>query len=107
MAEKRRGWNVVASPDAGGDTIDVYVFNFDFSMNPPGQPIVDPVITVGDTVRWVHAGGNHTTTAVAGINTRQSRYTARKANDPKTWKCVSQDSGGGVYLGLRVLGSGG
>ncbi len=57
----------IASPPALAAVIDVYVFNFEFSVNPEGQSIVDPVITVGDTIRWIHAGGNHTTTAVAGI----------------------------------------
>jgi spore coat protein A len=46
---------------------DVYVYSFDFSVNPPGQPVVDAVITVGETVRWIWVEGNHTTTAVAGI----------------------------------------
>jgi len=48
-------------------TIDVFVYSFDFSINPNGQPVVDPVITAGDTIRWVWQEGNHTTTAVAGI----------------------------------------
>ncbi len=47
-------------------TVDVYVYNNAFSINPPGQPIVDPVITVGDTVRWIWVQGSHTTTSVAG-----------------------------------------
>ncbi len=47
-------------------TIDVFVFNNQFSMNPPGQPIRHPIITQGDTVRWVWVQGNHTTTSVAG-----------------------------------------
>lgn len=50
-----------------GAIIDVYVYSFDFSVNPNGQPIVDAVITVGDTVRWVWQEGNHTTTSVEGI----------------------------------------
>jgi FtsP/CotA-like multicopper oxidase with cupredoxin domain/plastocyanin len=48
------------------DTVDVFVFNFEFSINPSGA-VVDPVISVGDTIRWVHVGGNHTTTSVLGI----------------------------------------
>lgn len=51
---------------ARADTVDVYAYNNEFSMNPPGGPIVDPVITVGDTIRWVWLQGNHTTTSVAG-----------------------------------------
>ena len=54
------------SPMAHAATVDVYVYNLEFSINPPGEPIVDAVITVGDTVRWVHVQGNHTTTSVAG-----------------------------------------
>ena len=34
-------------------TVTVHVFNFDFSTNPQGQPIVDPTIHVGDTIHWV------------------------------------------------------
>ncbi|MBX3407133.1 MAG: multicopper oxidase domain-containing protein [Phycisphaeraceae bacterium] len=48
------------------DVVVVYVFNLEFSINQPPGPVVDAVINVGDTVRWVHVQGNHTTTAVAG-----------------------------------------
>ena len=51
---------------AHGVTVDVFVYNTEFSLNPPGEPIVDAVISVGDSVRWVHLQGNHTTTSVAG-----------------------------------------
>ncbi|MBX3355274.1 MAG: DNRLRE domain-containing protein [Phycisphaeraceae bacterium] len=51
---------------AAAATVDVYVYNLEFSINPPGGPVVDPVIAVGDTVRWVHLQGNHTTTSVVG-----------------------------------------
>jgi spore coat protein A, manganese oxidase len=47
-------------------TVTVYAFNFDFSINPQSQPIADAVINVGDTIRWVKAQGNHTTTSVMG-----------------------------------------
>jgi|GEM_PF-686765 len=48
-------------------TIDtLYTYSFDFSVNPQGGPVVDAVITVGDSVRWVRQEGNHTTTSVAG-----------------------------------------
>lgn len=46
--------------------VEVFVFNNEFSVNPPGQPVADAVISVGDTVRWVWVQGNHTTTSVAG-----------------------------------------
>jgi plastocyanin len=48
-------------------TVTVHIFNFDFSENPQGQPIVDPTIHVGDTVHWVWDQGFHSTTSVAGI----------------------------------------
>jgi spore coat protein A len=55
------------APVVRADVVDVYVYSFDFSLNPAGQPVVDAVITVGDTVRWVWLEGNHTTTSVVGI----------------------------------------
>jgi uncharacterized protein YjdB len=48
-------------------TVTVHIFNFDFSQNPKGQPIVDPTISVGDTIHWVWDEGFHSTTSVAGI----------------------------------------
>lgn len=56
-----------ALPAQAGNTVDVYVYNTDFSTNLPGQPIQQAVISVGDSVRWVWLQGNHTTTSVAGI----------------------------------------
>src|SRR3954467_12028962 len=47
-------------------TVTVHIFNFDFSANPQGQPIVDPTIHVGDTIHWVDDQGFHSTTSVAG-----------------------------------------
>ena len=47
--------------------ITVHVFSFDYSTNPPGQPIVDPTINVGDTIRWQFDESGHTTTSVDGI----------------------------------------
>ena len=35
------------------DIFEVRIFDNDFSMNPEGGPIVDPVIKLGDTVRWI------------------------------------------------------
>jgi plastocyanin len=48
-------------------TVTVHIFNFDFSTNPSGQPIVDPTINVGDTIHWVWDEGFHSTTSVAAI----------------------------------------
>ncbi|MBX3374275.1 MAG: DNRLRE domain-containing protein [Phycisphaeraceae bacterium] len=63
---------------ARAETVDVYAYNNAFSLNPPGQPIAHPVITVGDTVRWVWLQGNHTTTSVAG--------------SPETWNALLNSS---------------
>ena len=52
---------------AHAETVTVYVYSFEFSVHPQGQPVVDPIITVGDTIQWVWQEGNHTTTSVAGI----------------------------------------
>jgi hypothetical protein len=46
-------------------TTTVHVFGFDFSVNPKGQPIVDPVIDVGDTIHWVWDTGGHNVKSVA------------------------------------------
>lgn len=40
------------APAARGETVVVNVFNYDYSVNIPGQPIVDPVIHIGDTIQW-------------------------------------------------------
>ena len=47
-------------------TTTVHIFDFDFSTNPSGQPIVDPTINVGDTIQWTWDTGFHSTTAAAG-----------------------------------------
>ena len=44
----------------------VHVYDLDFSVNPKGQPVVDPVINTGDTIRWVWDEGIHSTTAGSG-----------------------------------------
>jgi spore coat protein A len=56
-------WNIGKIQAA---TIDVYVYNNEFSVNPPGEPIVPAIITQGDSIRWVWVQSNHTTTAVVG-----------------------------------------
>lgn len=47
------------------ELVNMRVYNFDFSATPSGPP-VDPVINVGDTVRWTWMGGFHDVTSVAG-----------------------------------------
>ena len=51
---------------AVANTVTVHVFNFNFSINPKGQTIVDPTINVGDTIHWVWDEGTHSTTSVSG-----------------------------------------
>jgi len=54
-------------PSVSHATVDtVYTYSFDFSVNPEGGPVVDAVITIGDSIRWVRTAGNHTTTSVIG-----------------------------------------
>jgi plastocyanin len=47
-------------------TVTVHVFNFNFSTNPAGQPIVEATINVGDTIHWEFDAGTHSTTSVTG-----------------------------------------
>ena len=51
---------------AAGAVHIVHVYDTDFSTTPAGQPVMDPVIQVGDTVRWVFDSGIHTATSTAG-----------------------------------------
>ena len=47
-------------------TQQVHVFNFDFSTNPQGMPVMDATIRAGDTVHWTWDSGFHSVTSVAG-----------------------------------------
>lgn len=58
--------SIFLAAQARAATVDVFVYNNQFSINQPGQPVQHPVISVGDTIRWVWLQGNHTTTSVAG-----------------------------------------
>jgi plastocyanin len=44
----------------------VHVFDFDFSTNPAGMPVMDATIHAGDTVHWTWDSGFHSVTSVAG-----------------------------------------
>lgn len=58
---------VLAWPGVGparADVITVYVYDFDFSVNPPGGPVQDAVVNIGDTVRWLFLDSGHSTTSV-------------------------------------------
>lgn len=54
----------LATAASRADTVNVYVYDFDFSINPPGQPVVDAVVNIGDTVRWIFLDSGHSTTSV-------------------------------------------
>ena len=60
------GLTLVCMP-ANAALVNVYVFNFDFSTNAPPGSINDPIINLGDTVRWNWIDDLHSTTSVAGI----------------------------------------
>lgn len=60
-------------------TVPVHIFNFDFSRNPQGGAVVDPIIFEGDTIQWVFDEGRHSTTSVAG--------------SAETWDSGVQDAG--------------
>ncbi|CAN5840196.1 hypothetical protein BH11PLA1_BH11PLA1_24390 [soil metagenome] len=51
---------------ARADTTNVYVFNYNFSTNQSGEPIVAPTIILGDTIRWVFLDSGHSATSVNG-----------------------------------------
>lgn len=49
---------------ARGDVIIVYVYDHDFSIHAPPGPVEDPVIMVGDTIRWVWLNDGHNVLSV-------------------------------------------
>jgi plastocyanin len=63
-------WRSAAPPSVtsplSSSTQAVHVFNFDYSTNPSGMPIMDAVITEGDTIQWQWDQGFHTVTSVSG-----------------------------------------
>jgi plastocyanin len=55
---------LAAASAAHAATVDVYVFNFDFSVHHPSSGVIeDAVINVGDTVRWLWVAGLHSVTS--------------------------------------------
>ena len=91
--------------------IDVYVYNTEFSINPPGGPIANAVITQGDSIRWVWIQGGHTTTAVAGspeqwnqpINSSNPEFIRQFNNTGVFWYyCIphGSDDGDGTASGM-------
>lgn len=58
---------VAAVPAAGQPRVNVYVFDFDFSVNLPGAgPVEDAVVNVGDIVVWIPLDEFHNTVACVG-----------------------------------------
>jgi plastocyanin len=58
---------VISSVSCGQITrVYVNVFDFDFSINPPGEQIVDPVIQPGTEVVWAALDDFHNTISCAG-----------------------------------------
>jgi spore coat protein A, manganese oxidase len=104
---------VLASFGAKATVHVVYTFNNEFSINQPGQPLVNIVtITAGDTVRWVRLQGGHTTTSVAGspeqwdseLNNSITEF-ERQFNNPGTfwYYCIPHgtDNGDGTASGMH------
>jgi FtsP/CotA-like multicopper oxidase with cupredoxin domain/plastocyanin len=82
-------------------TVTVYVYNNEFSINPPGEAVVQAVIVQGDFIRWLHVQGNHTTTSVAGsaevwnvpINNNNKEYTKQFNSTGLFWYyCIPHGS---------------
>ncbi|MDX2146377.1 MAG: plastocyanin/azurin family copper-binding protein [Planctomycetota bacterium] len=55
----------LATP-ALADRVTVYAFDFEYSINLPGEPIVDAVVNPGDIVTWVFLDDFHNTVSVPG-----------------------------------------
>lgn len=96
---------------ANAAVINVYVYNTEFSINPPGGPIVQAVITQGDSIRWVWVQGGHTTTAVTGspeqwdqpINSSNPQFTRQFNSTGVFWYyCIphGSDDGDGTASGM-------
>ena len=92
-------------------TIDIYVYNTEFSINPPGSPVVNATITQGDFIRWVWVQGGHTTTSVAGspeqwdqpINSANTQYLRQFNNiGVFVYYCIphGSDNGNGTASGM-------
>ena len=103
-------------------TITVYTYNTEFSLNQPGEPIVNQItINAGDVVLWQWLQGNHTTTAVAASTEQwdaplssSAQTFSRQFNTPGTYwyYCIPHgvDNGDGTASGMAgsitVLASG-
>lgn len=91
----------------------VYTYNNQFSLNQPGETVVNTVtINEGDTVRWVRLQGSHTTTAVAGsaeqwnsdLNATVTQFDRKFNNTGTFWYyCIphGSDNGDGTASGMH------
>jgi plastocyanin len=63
------GFGALMATQASAATVTVHIYDFEFSTNTIGQPIVDPTINLGDTVHWVWDAVQfpHSTHSVSGI----------------------------------------
>lgn len=52
---------------SGAATVNVYIFNLNFSTDPTHQTIQSPTIHVGDTIHWINDEGFHCTMACSGM----------------------------------------
>lgn len=59
------GVGLLASP-AMADRVTVYIYDFEFSINPPGEDVVDPVINAGDIIVWQTLHDFHDAVACVG-----------------------------------------
>lgn len=101
----------VTSPIVHAATIDVHVYNTEFSINLPGGPVIAATITQGDSIRWIWIQGGHTTTSVQGspeqwnqpINSTNTQY-SRQFNSVGVfvYYCIPHgaDNGDGTASGM-------
>lgn len=99
MLSFRRGLGLIAcsllAPLATAETITVHVFNFDYSVNPAGGPVVDPVIQLGDTIQWVWDNGFHNVQSVNGI---PEQYFSEFRSAPYTFEHTFSNIGDWQYF---------
>lgn len=60
------GLGVAAGAALGQARHNVYIYDFDFSINPPGGPVEPAVINAGDIVVWIPLAEFHNTMACEG-----------------------------------------
>jgi plastocyanin len=101
-----------AAAPSHGVTVVVNTFNFDFSANPQGQPILDPTINLGDTIRWFVTQGQHATQSLTTATDEvwisgtlnQGDSFSHTFTHPGVYQYYCRfhavDNGDGTYLGM-------